>query len=103
MADGRKNNGGHKTAGRKPKAEEEKIKKLSIKAMNEIYGSEEKFFRHGFEKAQESYPYYRLMMEYTYGKPKERKEIKVEEDDNTNFTGLKVLVVKADEVEGRDE
>ena len=37
--DKRKNNGGHKTAGRKPKADEEKANVLMLRALKEIYKS----------------------------------------------------------------
>ena len=40
MADGRKNNGGHKTAGRKPKADEEKANTLFSNALKELYKKE---------------------------------------------------------------
>ena len=41
MEDGRKNNGGHKTAGRKPKHEEEKQKYLFESALKRITGEDE--------------------------------------------------------------
>jgi hypothetical protein len=41
MEDGRKNNGGHKTAGRKPKHEEEKQKFIFESALKRITGTEE--------------------------------------------------------------
>lgn len=37
MEDGRKNNGGHKNAGRKSKADEEKANSLFVKALKEVY------------------------------------------------------------------
>lgn len=37
MADGRANNGGHKTAGRKSKADEEKANVIMLNALKEIY------------------------------------------------------------------
>lgn len=40
MADGRANNGGHKTAGRKPKAEEQKVNTLFVNALKELYNKE---------------------------------------------------------------
>jgi len=38
--DKRKNNGGHKSAGRKPKADEEKVNSLFISALKEMYDKE---------------------------------------------------------------
>lgn len=40
MEDGRKNNGGHKNAGRKPKADEEKVNTLFVNALKELYDKE---------------------------------------------------------------
>ena len=40
MEDKRKNNGGHKTAGRKSKAEEEKVNNLFVNALKELYKKE---------------------------------------------------------------
>lgn len=69
-------------AGRKPKAEEEKAKKLSIKALIDVFGSEEKAFNHAASKSLEdnkqAYQYYKLLIEYAYGKPKETKDVNVE-------------------------
>lgn len=69
MADGRKNNGGHKTAGRKSKAEEQRlVEKLTplepkaFKALNEAITDNESWA-------------VKLFFDYMYGKPKERKEI----------------------------
>lgn len=41
MEDGRKNNGGHKNAGRKSKAEEEKVNSLLVKALKQFYNKDE--------------------------------------------------------------
>jgi len=40
MEDGRKNNGGHKSAGRKSKADEEKVNTLFANALKELYNKE---------------------------------------------------------------
>lgn len=40
MEDKRKNNGGHKTAGRKPKADEEKVNNIFLKALGQLYDTE---------------------------------------------------------------
>ncbi|SHI74417.1 hypothetical protein [Algibacter luteus] len=76
--DGRKNNGGHSTkgyAGRKPKEDENRIRGLSINALETIYGSEEAAFEHIAEQAKDSFPHLKLLIEYAYGKPKETKNI----------------------------
>ena len=69
MADGRKNNGGHKTAGRKPKADEQKlIEKLSP--------LEPKAFKALDNAIQEEHSWaVKLYFEYMYGKPKEKVEV----------------------------
>ncbi|MCW5516153.1 hypothetical protein [Muriicola sp. Z0-33] len=78
MPDGRSNNGGHSTkgyAGRKPKADEDRIRGLSINALQEVFGSEEKAFEHIASMARESFPHLKLLLEYAYGKPMESKQI----------------------------
>lgn len=62
-------------AGRKPKAEEDKIRRFSINAMTKVFGSEEAMWDHVAQQAQESFPHLKLLFEYTYGKPKETKEV----------------------------
>ena len=61
-------------AGRKSKAIEDRIRKLSISALKSIYGSEEKAFEHIAKLARESFPHLKLLFEYAYGKPREYKE-----------------------------
>jgi hypothetical protein len=72
MANG--HGGARAGGGRKPKAEEDKIKKLSTNAIIKIYGSEQAFFEKLAEMAMSEFPALKLLMEYTYGKPKEQKE-----------------------------
>lgn len=82
MADGRKNNGGHSTkgrAGRKPKADELKIKELGLKAIAQEYGGEEEYWKHIASESKSSMPHLKMLTEYIYGKPKETKDIKVEQ------------------------
>lgn len=70
------NHGGiREGAGRKSKADEYRIKDLSIDALNEVFGSEEKAFEHIASKAKESFPHLKLLLEYAYGKPKENKNL----------------------------
>jgi hypothetical protein len=40
MEDKRKNNGGHKSAGRKPKVDEQKVNTLFVNALKELYNTE---------------------------------------------------------------
>ena len=74
MADGRKNNGGHKTAGRKSKAEEQSLieklsplSDLSFEALREALTNKKDWA-------------VKLTFEYMYGKPKQQI------DQNTNIT-----------------
>ena len=69
MADGRKNNGGHKTAGRKPKAEEQKLIEKLSPLQNKAFKALENAI------AEEHSWAVRLYFEYMYGKPKEKVEI----------------------------
>ncbi len=82
MADGRKNNGGHspKGAGRKPKADEDRIRTLSIEALERIYGSEEKAFEYIADLSRDSFPHLKLLFEYAYGKPKDTKDFQIRAD-----------------------
>lgn len=76
MADKRVNNGGARDgAGRKTKAEDKKVQRMLKSQMIKVFGSEEKFIKHGLDKAQTNFNYYKLMMEYRHGKPTEHKEI----------------------------
>ena len=72
--DGRKNNGGHKTAGRKPKAEEiELIERLS--PLDDLAFAE---LKKGIERG--SFPHLKLFHDYRYGKPRETKDISISEE-----------------------
>ena len=84
--DGRINNGGHSTkgyAGRKPKEDENRIRTLSINALESIYGSEEKAFEHIAELSKESYAHLKLLLEYAYGKPRITQEIIEKKEQHT--------------------
>ncbi len=62
-------------AGRKSKADEDRIKSLSINALTTVFGSEEGAFTHlasrAMDDGKEAFPYLKLLLEYAYGKPKE--------------------------------
>lgn len=79
MADGRKNNGGHKTAGRKSKANELSLVKLGKDAIISVYGSEEEYWKHIATQSKDSLAHLKLLAEYIYGKPKESKSIEITE------------------------
>jgi hypothetical protein len=72
--DGRKNNGGHKTAGRKSKAEEveliERLTPLEPKAFDAL--------KKGIENGD--FKYVQLFYNYYAGKPRETKDINLNED-----------------------
>ncbi len=69
------NGGKREGAGRKPKADEERIKALSIKGLVSMFGSEERAFESLAQQAATSFPHMKLLFEYAYGKPKESLEI----------------------------
>ena len=68
MADGRKNNGGNKNAGRKPKVEEQKLIERLTPLSNKGY----KALEDGLDDKQ-SWAV-KLFFEYMYGKPKQQIE-----------------------------
>jgi hypothetical protein len=69
MADGRKNNGGHKTAGRKPKAEEQKL----IERLTPLADSAHAALRDAVQAGEQWAV--KLFFEYFYGKPKQSTDI----------------------------
>jgi DUF2075 family protein len=82
--DGRKNNGGHKNAGRKSKAEESKL----IEKLDNLIDSDDvikmlgKKIKEGDQRAMTLY------FNYRYGKPKESVDINSSEGLNINFKDL---------------
>ncbi|MEL6305019.1 MAG: hypothetical protein AAFQ20_09545 [Bacteroidota bacterium] len=66
-------------AGRKTKDEEAKAKALTIKALITEYGSEEKAFEFAARKSKSddknAFAYFKLLVEYAYGKPKEEMSL----------------------------
>lgn len=79
MADGRKNNGGHSTAGkagRPSKAQELQLLETIIKSGGE--GCTDSLWKKIWEQANAgSYPHQRMIAEYMYGKPKETKDLNI--------------------------
>lgn len=86
MADGRKNNGGHKTAGRKPKDEEGKLIERLDSIINQDAAIDvlNKKIQKGDSRALELY------FKYRYGLPKQKTEVTL---DNEPFI-LKLNGVK---------
>lgn len=81
MEEDKKTHGGaRKGAGRKPKRDEEKVIKLGMDAIVEVYGSQEDFFIHLATNSKESFPHLKLLMEYVYGKPKEKQELSISDE-----------------------
>ena len=77
MEDKRKNNGGHKTAGRKPKVEEEKVNNIFLKALGELYNKDtEEDTKIAFVKntLMDSQRGQLFIAEHIFGKPKETIE-----------------------------
>ena len=69
--DGRKNNGGHKTAGRKSKAEEMQL----IEMLNAHIDKDEAIKKLKLMIDDGNFKAIQLYMNYMYGKPKETKDI----------------------------
>lgn len=79
--DRRKYNGGNKNAGRKPKSEEFKMVELGTNAIIEVYGSLPKYWQHIAKESKDSIQHLKLIQEYVYGKPKEKKDITTNGND----------------------
>lgn len=82
--DNRKNNGGHSTAGRKPKIEEEKLIEMLDKHIDKdlVLAELKKQIFAGKEKAMQLY------FNYRFGKPKETIDLNSSEGLNLNFKEL---------------
>jgi hypothetical protein len=77
MEDKRKYNGGNKSAGRKPKVEEEKVNNLFVNALKELYRTDvedEAKVRFIKDKLLESQRGQIFVAEHIFGKPKETIE-----------------------------
>ena len=66
-------------AGRPRKDEEDRAKRLTIAALVKQFGGEEEAFEHAALMAatdeKDGYRYFRLLVEYAYGKPREKKDV----------------------------
>ena len=88
MEDKRKNNGGHKTAGRKSKADEQKVNTLFINALKELYNEDnEDTAKVNFIKTtlMDSQRGQLFIAEHIFGKPKDVSEV----DLNVNEFSIK--------------
>ena len=95
MEDGRKNNGGaRKGAGRNTKAKEEQVRRLGLDAIENVYGSIEKYYIHIAKESQESFPHLKLLQEYVFGKPKEVLEVINEEVDGIDYNKLTIETLR---------
>ena len=65
-----KRGGAREGAGRKTKAEELKVQRLGLDAIESVYGSVEKYYIHIAKESKDSFPHLKLLQEYVFGKPK---------------------------------
>lgn len=83
--------GKRKGAGRKPKDEENKAKELTVKALIDEFGSEEEAFKFAAQQIagneKQSFNYFKLLIEYAYGKPKENIDLS-NSDNSFSFKEL---------------
>lgn len=86
MADGRKNNGGHKTAGRKPKIKEVEL----IEKLTPLEPLALKALEDGLNEGE--FPFVKMYFEYRYGKPKEKKDL------TTNGKDIVQSIIISDEI-----
>lgn len=75
----KKHGGKREGAGRKPKADEEKVRKQCEDAIIKVYGSVSKYYEHLAMESKDSFPHFKLLQEYYVGKPKETKDITINE------------------------
>jgi hypothetical protein len=71
--DGRKTNGGHKTAGRKSKSEEMQL----VEMLNKHIDKDEAIVKLKLMIDEGDFKAIQLYMNYMYGKPKETKDISI--------------------------
>ena len=82
-----KRGGARDGAGRKTKAEELKVQRLGLDAIESVYGSVEKYYIHIAKESKDSFPHLKLLQEYVFGKPKET----IETTHNINDFNIKEL------------
>ena len=81
--------GARKGAGRKTKAEELKVQKLGISAIEKIYGSVDDYYQHLAKESKESFPHLKLLHEYVFGKAPDVVH-NINENYNTELTPERV-------------
>ena len=95
--DKRKYNGAKKGEnrgqGRKSKAKEDRVTRLSEDGIIDVYGSLPKFFKHIAKESISSFPHLKMLMEYRFGKPTERVE-----NINKNFDAGELTAEKIKEI-----
>ena len=85
--------------GRKPRAEEERLIALGTNAIQKKWESEQAFWDHVADRAEKSDKLLELLIAYVYGKPKERKEIDLG-DNQINISPIQFVeaeVIEEDE------
>ena len=80
-----KHGGARPGAGRKPKDEEQKAKRLSLQALINEFGDEQKAFDHAAERASDpddknAFRYFNLLIDHAYGKPKETIDMNLQKE-----------------------
>jgi hypothetical protein len=89
-----KRGGSRKGAGRKPKASEEKVRRLGLEAIDSIYGSVEEYYKHIAKESLVSFPHLKLLQEYVFGKPKETIILEESNDDDFDYSTLSDKTLK---------
>lgn len=86
--------GKRKGQGRPSKAKEERVRRLGLDAIEEVYGSVEKYYQHIAKESMSSFPHLKLLQEYVFGKPKEIVEILQDDIDTYDYTQLSDKTLK---------
>lgn len=86
--------GARKGAGRKSKANEEKIRRLGLDAIEKVYGSVEKYYEHIAKESMESFPHLKLLQEYVFGKPKETIIVEENTEEEYDYSKLSDKTLK---------
>lgn len=80
--------GARANAGRKPKADEERVRRLGLDAIKDVYGSVEDYYKHIAKESKDSFPHLKLLQEYVFGKPKETHVIEDGNEDSFDYSTL---------------
>jgi uncharacterized membrane protein (UPF0182 family) len=89
-----KHGGARNGAGRKTKANEEQVRRLGLDAIENVYGSIEKYYIHIAKESQDSFPHLKLLQEYVFGKPKEVIEVIKDDEDEVNYKKLTIETLR---------